>query len=104
VGASTRDRWTDTASLAAGATPEGLRHLAGNVAEWVQDWWDLAYYAASPPADPPGPSEGDYRVVRGGSWSSPADELRASARAYSNPDKGAGYIGFRCARSLPVDP
>lgn len=95
---------TDTASLPAGATPEGLRHLAGNAAEWVQDWWDPAYYAASPPADPQGPAEGDYRVVRGGSWSSPADELRASARAYSNPDKGTGDIGFRCARSLPGTP
>jgi len=94
----------DTASLPAGATPEGLRHLAGNAAEWVQDWWDPAYYASSPPADPQGPPEGDYRVVRGGSWSSPADELRTSARSYSNPDKGTGYIGFRCARSLPPDP
>jgi formylglycine-generating enzyme required for sulfatase activity len=94
----------DGASLAAGATPEGVRHLAGNVAEWVQDWWDPAYYASSPAADPQGPAEGDYRVVRGGSWSSPADELRASARSYSNPDKGTGYIGFRCARSLPPAP
>ena len=84
--------------------PEGLHHLAGNAAEWVQDWWDPAYYAASPPADPQGPAEGDYRVVRGGSWSSPAGELRASARAYSNPDKGTGDIGFRCARSLPGAP
>ena len=95
---------TDAASLAAGATPEGMHHLAGNAAEWVQDWWDPAYYAASPAVDPQGPAEGDYRVVRGGSWSSPADELRASARAYSNPDKGTGTIGFRCARSLPLDP
>ncbi|MSR82223.1 MAG: hypothetical protein EXS58_04780 [Candidatus Latescibacteria bacterium] len=86
------------------ATPEGLRHLAGNAAEWVQDWWDPAYYAANPPTDPQGPAEGDYRVVRGGSWSSPADELRTSARAYSNPDKGTGDIGFRWARSLPGTP
>ncbi len=92
------------AALAAGATPEGIRHLAGNVAEWVQDWWDPGYYAASPGEDPQGPAEGDYRVVRGGSWSSPADELRSSARAYFNPDKGAGYLGFRCARSLAPDP
>lgn len=41
---------------------------------------------------------GDYCVVRGGSWNQPADELRASARSYHNPHKGAGYIGFRCAR------
>ncbi|MCC7264978.1 MAG: SUMF1/EgtB/PvdO family nonheme iron enzyme [Candidatus Latescibacteria bacterium] len=91
-------------ALSAGATPEGIRHLAGNVAEWVQDWWDPAYYASSPAEDPQGPPEGDYRVVRGGSWSSPADELRGSARAYFNPDKGAGYLGFRCARSLAPEP
>ena len=94
----------ETTSMAPGATPDGLHHLAGNAAEWVQDWWDPAYYAASPPADPQGPADGDFRVVRGGSWSQPADELRASARAYFNPDKGASHIGFRCARSLPATP
>ncbi len=91
-------------ALPQGATPEGVLHLAGNVAEWVQDWWDPGYYALSPAADPPGPAEGDYRVVRGGSWTQPADELRASARAYHNPDKGAGHIGFRCARGLRSQP
>ena len=83
----------------AGATPQGELHLAGNVAEWVMDWWDPAYYSASPEHNPKGPAEGDYRVVRGGGWSEPADALRSAARGYHNPLKGAGHIGFRCARS-----
>ena len=86
-------------SLPQGATLEGVHDLAGNVAEWVQDWWHPSYYGESPPADPQGPADGDYRVARGGSWNQPADELRSSARLYHNPDKGAGHIGFRCAQS-----
>ena len=86
-------------SLPQGATLEGVHDLAGNVAEWVQDWWHPSYYAESPPADPQGPADGDYRVARGGSWNQPPDELRSSARLYHNPDKGAGHIGFRCAQS-----
>lgn len=86
-------------TLPQGATLEGVHDLAGNVAEWVQDWWHPGYYAQSPPNDPPGPADGDYRSARGGSWNQPPDELRSSARLYHNPDKGAGHIGFRCAKS-----
>ena len=86
-------------SLPQGATLEGVHDLAGNVAEWVQDWWHPTYYGQSPANDPQGPAEGDYRVTRGGSWNQPPDELRSSARSYQNPDKGAGHIGFRCAQS-----
>lgn len=86
-------------SLPQGATLDGVHDLAGNVAEWVQDWWHPGYYAQSPSNDPQGPADGDYRVARGGSWNQPPDELRASARLYHNADKGAGHIGFRCAKS-----
>ena len=91
-------------SLPGGATPEGVHHTAGNVAEWVQDWYDPGYYAASDAANPRGPSAGDYRVVRGGSWNQLADEIRPTARAYHNPDKGTGQIGFRCASDAPPAP
>jgi len=50
------------------------------------------------------PAEGDFRVVRGGSWSQTSQDLRASARGYHNADKGAGHVGFRCVRSGPAQP
>ena len=87
-------------ALQHGATPQGVLHLAGNVAEWVGDWWDPLYYPSSPSDNPRGPGVGDYKVVRGGSWSQPATEIRGAARSFHSPDRGAAYIGFRCARSL----
>ena len=91
-------------SLPEGTSPEGIHHLAGNVAEWVSDWYAPGYYAISPESNPQGPAEGDYRVVRGGSWNQSSGELRASAREYHNPDRGAEHIGFRCARDAPSAP
>jgi len=87
-------------ALSPGSSPEGVLHLAGNVAEWVGDWWDPLYYAESPSDNPRGPSMGDYKVVRGGSWSQPAAEIRGAARSFHSPDRGAAYIGFRCARTF----
>ena len=83
---------------------EGLNGLGGNVAEWVQDWWSPNYYRLSSIHDPTGPEQGDYKVIRGGSWDQPAAELMTTFRAYHNPDKGAAHIGFRCARSAPPNP
>ena len=87
-------------ALTGGASPQGILQLSGNAAEWVSDWWDPRYYATSPGNDPRGPDWGDYKVIRGGSWSHTAAEIRAAARNYHSPGRGAAYIGFRCARSL----
>ena len=59
---------TPVGSYPAGASPAGVWDLAGNVWEWVADWYDEGYYAGSPAQNPQGPNAGAYRVLRGGSW------------------------------------
>jgi formylglycine-generating enzyme required for sulfatase activity len=80
-----------------GRSPSGLFDLAGNVWEWVSDWYDPGYYAASPARDPEGPSQGTLKVLRGGCWQSGASSLRVSCRKPSLPSTWANNIGFRCA-------
>ena len=58
----------------------GLYDLQGNVAEWCQDVYAEDYYAKSPSQDPRGPAEGKKRVLRGGSWKTPAEQCRVTAR------------------------
>ena len=65
-------------SYPAGASPYGVMDMAGNVWEWVNDWYDPGYYKGSPASNPPGPATGDYRIVRGGSWLT--RRLRSHAR------------------------
>lgn len=90
-------------SHADGQSPYGLHHMSGNVAEWVQDWFGFDYYAYMPERNPPGPTSGRYKSVRGGSWKSKPIMLRAATRGGSPPDQRTATIGFRCARSLPAD-
>jgi formylglycine-generating enzyme required for sulfatase activity len=77
----------------------GLHDMAGNVWEWVNDWYSSSYYASSPAQNPPGPSSGAFRVFRGGCWNRDTSDLRASSRYGIWPDLNLSYIGCRAARS-----
>lgn len=82
-----------------GESPFGVRHLSGNVAEWVQDWFGIDYYSVTPDRNPPGPTTGRYKGLRGGSWKSKPNMLRAATRSGASPDQRAPTVGFRCAAS-----
>lgn len=82
-----------------GQSPFGVRHMAGNVAEWVQDWFGFDYYSIMPERNPKGPNTGRYKSVRGGSWKSHPNLLRTPSRNGAVPDQRSATIGFRCAQS-----
>ncbi len=88
-------------SLVEGRSPYGLHHMAGNVAEWVQDWGGIDYYVTMPERNPVGPANGRYKIVRGGSWRSGPAMLRTATRGGAPPMFSSSTIGFRCARSIP---
>lgn len=77
----------------------GLYEMAGNVAEYVSDWFG-EYFAGSV-IDPSGPASGEYKVVRGGSWSNQFIFLNVASRSSISPDSHGNWIGFRCASDAP---
>jgi serine/threonine-protein kinase len=92
----------DTTAVGAypsGASPYGVMDMAGNVWEWVNDWYDGSYYSVSPSVNPQGPATGTYRVLRGGSWVFLDDVVRSACRNFDVPDFWHYSIGFRCVRS-----
>jgi formylglycine-generating enzyme required for sulfatase activity len=95
------ERTVSVGSHPDGASPYGALDMAGNVWEWVADWYDETYYSSAPTHNPQGPDSGERRVIRGGSFDMSESRLRTTFRignlpAYSNWD-----LGFRVV--LPAD-
>ncbi len=89
---------TNVGSYSRGMSPYGVHDMAGNVWEWVNDWYGRNYYKNSAKRNPTGPKEGYFRVSRGGSWVNFEDSLRSSLRRWSRADVRFNDTGFRCAK------
>jgi formylglycine-generating enzyme required for sulfatase activity len=87
-------------SFPAGASPYGILDMCGNVAEWVSDYFDPAYYSASPDHNPTGPSQVLDHGLRGGSFASASDQSTTFFRDSSHSAQPNSRVGFRCAVSL----
>jgi formylglycine-generating enzyme required for sulfatase activity len=82
-----------------GFSPYGALDMAGNVWEWVNDWYQSDYYSVSPYDNPPGPTTGSLKIFRGGCWADYWVDVRVAGRYDSHPNTRDSDVGFRCAIS-----
>ncbi len=94
------DGYIDTAPVTSfpdGVSQYGAMNMAGNICEWVADWYKADYfYNKQDWSEPIGPTSGSTRVIKGGSWYDDTDILRVSARYGFDPNKSFYDVGFRC--------
>jgi formylglycine-generating enzyme required for sulfatase activity len=98
------DGHRDTAPVGSyqqGRSPIGSYDMLGNVMEWIADWYHPRHYRSSTDINPLGPLEGEFKVLRGGSWLSAEDELSVTARGSFDPTVARANLGFRCAMNVP---
>ncbi len=85
----------------AGRSPYGLLDMAGNVFQWVNDFYDANYYDNMPAQNPTGPTAGDSHVIRGSSFESDSTQTLAGLRHYGVSAYHSRDLGFRCVVNQP---
>lgn len=80
-------------------SPYGVSDGAGNVIEWVADWYGESVYGTAADRNPKGPEFGTYKVLRGGAYTTSGTDVRVTSRSKMVPDFRDETIGFRCAVS-----
>jgi hypothetical protein len=94
-------RTSEVNAFPAGVSPYGLFDMAGNVFEWVGDWYGETYYKDAPSVNPVGPDSGEFRSVRGSSFETDFDQAESALRHFLNPSNHRRDTGFRCAVTQP---
>ena len=92
-------RTSPVGSFPRGASWCGALDMAGNVLEWCADWYQQDYYAQAPASNPPGPTQGTSRVLRGGSYLDVDGDCRCGDRLNCSPTDRNNFSGFRCVRT-----
>ena len=83
-----------------GTSPYGAADMLGNVSEWTSDWYNAEWYRMGQRDNPTGPASGTEKVIRGGSFETPINELHAASREGMDPESYSYAVGFRCALGI----